>query len=134
MSITRRSFAPSCSRSHSAVTSSGMSAASAGATSTRTRTPINDVRTAFMRLSVPPTRQRGTRPGVRALRGVRDEYPVDQSRDRRHDRDVSGVALSIEEVFRDAGFPRGVFATVLVGSSAVAGLIADPRIVAVTLT
>src|SRR5262249_62327018 len=40
----------------------------------------------------------------------------------------------IESVFRDAGFPRGLFSTVLVGSSAVAGLIADRRIVAVTLT
>src|SRR5439155_160940 len=39
-----------------------------------------------------------------------------------------------ESVFRDAGFPRGLFATVLVGSSAVAGLIADRRVVAATLT
>jgi succinate-semialdehyde dehydrogenase / glutarate-semialdehyde dehydrogenase len=37
-------------------------------------------------------------------------------------------------VLRDAGVPRGVFATALVGSWAVPGLIADPRIVAVTLT
>jgi len=52
----------------------------------------------------------------------------------KHASNVPRCALSIEEVFRDAGVPRGVFATVLVGSSAVAGLIADPRIVAVTLT
>src|SRR5438477_3537709 len=52
----------------------------------------------------------------------------------KHASNVPRCALSIEEVFRDAGVPRGAFATVLVGSSAVAGLIADPRIVAVTLT
>jgi len=52
----------------------------------------------------------------------------------KHASNVPRCALSIEEVFRDAGVPRGGFATVLVGSSAVAGLIADPRIAAVTLT
>src|SRR5881397_2106349 len=52
----------------------------------------------------------------------------------KHASNVPGCALAIESVFRDAGFPRGLFATVLVGSSAVAGLIADRRVVAVTLT
>jgi len=55
----------------------------------------------------------------------------------KHASNVPGCALAIESVFRDAGFPRGLFAlfaTVLVGSSAVAGLIADRRIVAATLT
>ncbi|MGH7388561.1 MAG: NAD-dependent succinate-semialdehyde dehydrogenase [Candidatus Rokuibacteriota bacterium] len=52
----------------------------------------------------------------------------------KHASNVPRCALSIEEVFGDAGFPRGLFATALVGSSAVAGLIADPRIAAVTLT
>src|SRR6059036_2004840 len=52
----------------------------------------------------------------------------------KHASNVPRCALTIEEVFRDAGFPRGVFATVLVGSSAVAPLIADRRVVAVTLT
>jgi len=52
----------------------------------------------------------------------------------KHASNVPRSALAIEEVFREAGFPRGLFSTVLVGSSAVAGLIADPRIVAVTLT
>jgi succinate-semialdehyde dehydrogenase / glutarate-semialdehyde dehydrogenase len=37
-------------------------------------------------------------------------------------------------VFRDAGFPIGLFSTVLIGSATVATLIADPRIAAVTLT
>ena len=52
----------------------------------------------------------------------------------KHASNVPRTALAIEEVFREAGFPQGVFSTVLVGSSAVASLIADPRIVAVTLT
>src|SRR5207249_5529557 len=42
----------------------------------------------------------------------------------KHASNVPGCALAIESVFRDAGFPRGLFGTVLVGSSAVAGLIA----------
>src|SRR5437762_3871082 len=52
----------------------------------------------------------------------------------KHASNVPRCALLVEEVFREAGFPRGLFSTVLVGSSAVAALIADPRIVAVTLT
>jgi succinate-semialdehyde dehydrogenase/glutarate-semialdehyde dehydrogenase len=52
----------------------------------------------------------------------------------KHASNVPRCALAIEEIFREAGFPRGLFATALVGSSAVAALIADPRIVAVTLT
>src|SRR5256885_3004925 len=52
----------------------------------------------------------------------------------KHASNVPRTALAIQEVFREAGFPRGLFSTVLIGSSAVAGLIADPRIVAVTLT
>src|SRR5207302_4828104 len=40
----------------------------------------------------------------------------------------------IEAVFRDAGFPDSIFRTVLVGSKGVAGLIADPRVSAVSLT
>jgi succinate-semialdehyde dehydrogenase / glutarate-semialdehyde dehydrogenase len=52
----------------------------------------------------------------------------------KHASNVPRCALQIEEVIRDAGFPSGLFATLLVGSSAVGGLIADPRIAAVTLT
>jgi len=52
----------------------------------------------------------------------------------KHASNVPRCALAIEEVFREAGFPRGLFSTVLIGASAVAPLIADPRIVAVTLT
>ena len=52
----------------------------------------------------------------------------------KHASNVPRCALQIEEVFRRAGFPDGLFRAVLVDSSAVKGLIADPRIVAVTLT
>ncbi len=43
-------------------------------------------------------------------------------------------ALAIEEVFRKAGFPAGVFTTALLESSEVETLIKDDRIKAVTLT
>src|SRR5262249_37580237 len=52
----------------------------------------------------------------------------------KHASNVPRCALQIEEVFREAGFPRGLFATALVSSAAVPRLIADPRITAVTLT
>jgi succinate-semialdehyde dehydrogenase/glutarate-semialdehyde dehydrogenase len=52
----------------------------------------------------------------------------------KHASNVPRCALHIEEVFRRAGFPEGVFQTLLVGNAAVADLIADPRIVASTLT
>jgi len=52
----------------------------------------------------------------------------------KHASNVPRCALQIEEVFRQAGFPRGLFATVLLGGAAVGALIDDPRIVAVTLT
>jgi succinate-semialdehyde dehydrogenase/glutarate-semialdehyde dehydrogenase len=52
----------------------------------------------------------------------------------KHASSVSRCALEIEQVLRAAGIPEGVFSTVLVASGAVGGLIADPRIRAVTLT
>ena len=52
----------------------------------------------------------------------------------KHASNVPRCALSIEAVLRDAGFPPDLFRTLLVESSAVGALIADPRIVAVTLT
>jgi len=47
---------------------------------------------------------------------------------------VTGCALEIERIFRDAGFPAGVFSTVIVPGAEVKHLIHDPRIAAVTLT
>ncbi|HET6365899.1 MAG TPA: NAD-dependent succinate-semialdehyde dehydrogenase [Pseudomonadales bacterium] len=52
----------------------------------------------------------------------------------KHASNVPRCALQIEEVLQQAGFPHELFRTVLVESTAVAGLIADPRIVAATLT
>ena len=47
---------------------------------------------------------------------------------------VPGCALAIENLFKTAGLPDGAFTTLLVGSDAVADVIADPRVAAVTLT
>jgi succinate-semialdehyde dehydrogenase/glutarate-semialdehyde dehydrogenase len=52
----------------------------------------------------------------------------------KHSSNVCGSALAIEEILRDAGFPPGLFRTLLVGSSRVAGLIEAPQVRAVTLT
>jgi len=52
----------------------------------------------------------------------------------KHASNVPRSAVLIEETFRDAGFPAGAFQTLLVGSGAVAALIADHRIAAVTIT
>jgi succinate-semialdehyde dehydrogenase/glutarate-semialdehyde dehydrogenase len=52
----------------------------------------------------------------------------------KHASNVPRCALAIEEVFRRAGFPEGVFQTLLVGSDAVAGILDDPRVKAATLT
>ena len=52
----------------------------------------------------------------------------------KHASNVSQCALAIEEAFRDAGFPRGVFRTLLLPGDAVDALIADRRVRAVSLT
>ena len=52
----------------------------------------------------------------------------------KHASNVPRCALEIEEVFRDAGVPEGLFRTVLLSSRGVPPLIADPRVRAVTLT
>ncbi|OIH92379.1 NAD-dependent succinate-semialdehyde dehydrogenase [Curtobacterium sp. MCBA15_001] len=52
----------------------------------------------------------------------------------KHANNVPAAALAVEEVIREAGAPAGLFRSVLINSSEVAGLIADDRIAAVTLT
>ncbi|HET9837292.1 MAG TPA: NAD-dependent succinate-semialdehyde dehydrogenase [Candidatus Angelobacter sp.] len=52
----------------------------------------------------------------------------------KHASNVPECALAIEEIFRRAGFPAGCFQTLLIGSDRVSRVIADPRIMAVTLT
>jgi succinate-semialdehyde dehydrogenase/glutarate-semialdehyde dehydrogenase len=52
----------------------------------------------------------------------------------KHASNVPQCALALEELFVSAGAPAGLFQTLLVGSGAVDGLIADDRVQAVTLT
>jgi len=52
----------------------------------------------------------------------------------KHASNVPQCALAIESVFYEAGFPDGVFRTLMIGAGQVKGVIEDPRIHAVTLT
>ena len=52
----------------------------------------------------------------------------------KHASNVPRCALAIEAIFAEAGFPAGLFRTLLVSSSAVGPIIEDPRVAAVTLT
>ena len=52
----------------------------------------------------------------------------------KHASNVSGCALRIEQLFAEAGFTEGTLQTMLLGSRRVAGVIADSRIKAVSLT
>src|SRR5262245_59101154 len=52
----------------------------------------------------------------------------------KHASNVPRCALAIEKVLREAGFPEGLFAAPLMESRQVSSLLADPRIVAATLT
>jgi succinate-semialdehyde dehydrogenase/glutarate-semialdehyde dehydrogenase len=52
----------------------------------------------------------------------------------KHASNVTGCALAIEEVFREAGFPENLFRTLKVPGKKVSGVIENPVIKAVTLT
>ena len=52
----------------------------------------------------------------------------------KHASNVPQCAVAIEDIFARAGFPRGAFQTLLVGSDAVEGILHDRRVVAATLT
>jgi succinate-semialdehyde dehydrogenase/glutarate-semialdehyde dehydrogenase len=52
----------------------------------------------------------------------------------KHASNVPQCALKIEEMILRAGFAKGVFQTLLIGSGAVDGILNDPRVVAATLT
>ncbi len=52
----------------------------------------------------------------------------------KHASNVPQCALAIEEIFCQAGFPEGVFQTLLIGSDKVERILDDPRVAAATLT
>ncbi len=52
----------------------------------------------------------------------------------KHASNVPQCALAIEAIFKEAGFPDGVFRTLMIRAANVKAVIEDPRIAAVTLT
>lgn len=52
----------------------------------------------------------------------------------KHSTNVTGCGLAIEDLFRRAGFPEGLFQTLLIRSARVESVVRDRRIAAVTLT
>ncbi len=52
----------------------------------------------------------------------------------KHASNVPQCALAIEDIFLQAGFPEGVFQTLLIGSDQVGRVLDDPRVAAATLT
>ncbi|WP_431784075.1 NADP-dependent succinic semialdehyde dehydrogenase [Streptomyces chumphonensis] len=52
----------------------------------------------------------------------------------KHASNVPQTALYLEDLFRRAGYPRGCFQTLLVGSGKIEGVLRDPRVAAATLT
>jgi succinate-semialdehyde dehydrogenase/glutarate-semialdehyde dehydrogenase len=52
----------------------------------------------------------------------------------KHASNVQGCSLAIEKVFTEAGFPEGIFRSLIIGSSKVEAVIANPKVRAVTLT
>jgi len=52
----------------------------------------------------------------------------------KHASNVPQCSLAIEETFREAGFPEGVFTSLLIGSAQVETVLRDPRVQAATLT
>lgn len=52
----------------------------------------------------------------------------------KHASNVPGCALAIEEVFSEAGYPDGVFQSLLISSDQVEGILSDDRVEAATVT
>jgi len=52
----------------------------------------------------------------------------------KHASNVPRIALALEKLFQDSGFPEGIFTTLMIGANQVAEAIASPFVHAVTLT
>ncbi|HBF55845.1 MAG TPA: succinate-semialdehyde dehydrogenase, partial [Afipia sp.] len=52
----------------------------------------------------------------------------------KHSSNVPGCALAIESVFQDAGFPKGLFRTLMISSAQVDAVLENPLVRAATLT
>ncbi|MDE2149505.1 MAG: NAD-dependent succinate-semialdehyde dehydrogenase [Gammaproteobacteria bacterium] len=52
----------------------------------------------------------------------------------KHSPNVSGCALALETLFRDAGFPEDLFRALIIDTDQAADVIRDPRVAAVSLT
>lgn len=52
----------------------------------------------------------------------------------KHASNVPGCALALEDIFTEAGFPKGVFQTLLIGSSKVEDILADDRVMGASVT
>lgn len=52
----------------------------------------------------------------------------------KHAPNVPGISLAIEKLFAEAGFPEGVFTSLLIGNERAQGVIEHPAVAAVTLT
>jgi succinate-semialdehyde dehydrogenase/glutarate-semialdehyde dehydrogenase len=73
-------------------------------------------------------------PFWQALRAVAPAVVAGNAMVLKHAANVPQCAMALERLFTEAGAPEGLFTTLLVGSPAVAALIDDPRISAVTFT
>ena len=52
----------------------------------------------------------------------------------KHSSNVTGCAIAIEEIISEAGFPEGLFSSLLIGSDKVEAVLEHPHVVAATLT
>ena len=73
-------------------------------------------------------------PFWQALRAIAPAIAAGNALVLKHAANVPQCAMALEQLFREAEAPAGLFTTLLVGSASVAGLIDDPRIAAVTFT
>ncbi|MGH8397883.1 MAG: NAD-dependent succinate-semialdehyde dehydrogenase [Gammaproteobacteria bacterium] len=73
-------------------------------------------------------------PFWQAIRAAAPALTVGNTLVLKHADNVSGCALALEQVFREAGYPDGVFQTLMIGIPQVEAVIKDPRVHAITLT